>query len=370
MGMGEIVDAHAHAVFAGVERLSLDLTAARSVEETLGMIRVAAERSDAPWITGGGWNHELLPEPTRRQLDEIVPDRPVALSDAGHHTLWVNSRALELAGVDRDTPQPHNGRIHLDADGDPTGYLNETAAELVGRVIPPATEDEMYAGLRNAQEYLWSLGITGWHEAILGEYNGKADATPAYLRAIAEATLRSDTSGALWIAPGLREDDVPALVGRFVERRGSNARAGFATSTAKAMIDGVPHGETAALLAPYCNHDDGFAGELHFDEGAIRAFVAQLDDTCAPGAATAAAFVADAATGSVTELERAIGGIAVEWYADGKLAIAGDHGVTIVPLDGSSPTPLADADGLASPRRKPQCSPEPVGEEPLDDEAP
>ncbi|WP_157007460.1 amidohydrolase [Agromyces laixinhei] len=271
------VDAHAHAAFAGVERLSIDLTAASSVEETLELIRAGAERSDAEWLTGGGWSHELFPMPTRQQLDAIVNDRPVALSDAGHHTLWVNSKALELAGVDRNTPQPHNGRIHLDEHGDPTGYLNETAAELVGRIIPPATEDEIYAGLLNAQEYLWSIGVTGWHEAILGEYNGKADCTPAYLRAIREETLKSETSGALWIAPSLREQDVPALVDRFIALRERNAAAGLVTTTAKAMIDGVPHGETAALLEPYCNHGDGFAGELHFDEPTIRAFVAALD---------------------------------------------------------------------------------------------
>ncbi|MET0813538.1 MAG: amidohydrolase [Microbacterium sp.] len=272
------VDAHAHAAFAGVERLSIDLTPARTVEETLELIRVGADESDAEWLTGGGWSHELFPMPTRHQLDEIVPDRPVALSDAGHHTLWVNTKALELAGIDRDTPQPHNGHIHLDSGGDPIGYLNETAAELVGRHIPPATDAEMYAGLLNAQEYLWSLGVTGWHEAILGGYNGKADCTPGYLQAIAEGTLTSDTSGALWITPGLEHHEVADLVRRFVELRERNAAAGFATSTAKAMIDGVPHGETAALLEPYCNHgDDGFTGEMHFDEETVFELVRALD---------------------------------------------------------------------------------------------
>ena len=130
------VDAHAHAAFAGVERLSIDLSRARTVDETLELIRAGAERSDAEWLTGGGWNHDLFPLPTRQQLDALVPDRPVALSDNGHHTLWVKSKALGIAGVDRSTPQPHNGHIHLDDAGDPIGYLNETAAELVGRVDP------------------------------------------------------------------------------------------------------------------------------------------------------------------------------------------------------------------------------------------
>ncbi|MEJ6488934.1 amidohydrolase [Leucobacter sp. USCH14] len=282
------VDAHVHAAFAGVERLSCDLSGAGTPEETFALIREAAAAGGAggadpdSWITGGGWSHELFPNPTRDQLDAIVVDRPIALSDAGHHTLWVNSRALELAGVTRETPQPPNGRIVVDAEGEPTGYLNETAAELVGRVIPPATDDEIAAGLLDAQQHLWSLGITGWHEAILGEYNGKADCTAAYRRAIADGRLPSRVSGALWIAPGLEEADVPALVDRFVRLRSENAAAGFATSTAKAMIDGVPHGGTAALLEPYCSHGDGSGadagvGELHFSEAAVQAFVQQLD---------------------------------------------------------------------------------------------
>jgi hypothetical protein len=100
-------------------------------------------------------------------------------------------------------------------------------------------------------------------------------------------------------------------------------------------------------------------------DGTQLAFVAQLSDTCAPSVATAAAFVADGATGNVHELERAIGGIAVEWYGERRVAIAGDHGVSLVVLDGSAAVALTGADGLASPRRKPKCSPEPVIEEPI-----
>jgi hypothetical protein len=103
-------------------------------------------------------------------------------------------------------------------------------------------------------------------------------------------------------------------------------------------------------------------------DGTQLAFVAQLSETCAPGLATAAAFVADGATGTVQELERATTGIAIEWYADRKLAIAGDHGVSIVALDGGAATPLAGADGLATPRWRPKCVPEPIIEEPIVDD--
>lgn len=274
------VDAHAHAVFAGVERLSLDLTPAGSVEETLALIaRAAAELDRAgagdAWLVGGGWAHELLPHPTRQMLDAIVPDRPVALSDAGHHTLWANSRALEIAGIDRDTPQPANGHVYHDEHGDPTGYLNEGGVELLAPFIPAATVAEMTDGLLEAQRFLWSLGVTGWHEAILGEFNGKADCTPAYRAAVADGSLRSRVSGALWIPAGTTVADVPALVERFERRRAENEAAGLPSSTCKAMVDGVPQGETAALLDPYCSHPH--SGELHIDAETMRELAIRLD---------------------------------------------------------------------------------------------
>jgi hypothetical protein len=100
------------------------------------------------------------------------------------------------------------------------------------------------------------------------------------------------------------------------------------------------------------------------------AFAAKLADTCKPGEPTAAAFVADGATGTIQEIERATGGIAVDWVAERKLAVAGDSGVTIVDLAGGAPTPLANADGLLAPRKKPKCTPEPEDAEPPEDEEP
>jgi hypothetical protein len=98
------------------------------------------------------------------------------------------------------------------------------------------------------------------------------------------------------------------------------------------------------------------------------AFVAQLDDQCTPASSTAA-FVADAATGQLTELERATGGLAVEWVADRKLAIAGDKGVALASLDGGAPVPIAGASGLAVPRQRPRCTPLPTEAAP-DEEPP
>ena len=103
-------------------------------------------------------------------------------------------------------------------------------------------------------------------------------------------------------------------------------------------------------------------------DGSQLVFVAQLSDTCKPGDATAAAFVADTSTGTARELERATTGIAITWIADRKLAIAGDHGVSLIDIDTSTSTPLADADGILAPRFKPKCVPEIIEEPPVSGE--
>lgn len=273
------VDAHTHAAFAGVERLSLDLTGARSRDETFELITRYAVEAHEEWITGGGWIHELFEHPTRQMLDALVPDRPVALSDAGHHTLWVNSKALEAAGITRETPDPPNGMIHRDEAGEPTGYLNESAANLFNTVIPPASTQMIKAGIRNAQEHLHSIGVTGWHDPTLGEFNGKADATDAYLETLADGTLASLVSGALWVPAGTTVEEVPGLVEQFIERRRRNAAGGLPTSFAKLMVDGVPHGETAALLEPYHSHAEAehFTGATHVTPEALKALVVAMD---------------------------------------------------------------------------------------------
>ena len=110
-----------------------------------------------------------------------IGDRPAFLVNADHHGAWVNSRALALAGIDARTPDPPDGRIERGPDGAPTGTLHEGAMDLVGRLVPPTTHAELVAALLDAQAYLHSLGITGWQDAILGDYANIGDATPAYV---------------------------------------------------------------------------------------------------------------------------------------------------------------------------------------------
>lgn len=134
------VDAHVHAAFAGVERLSLDLTPATTVEETLELIRDAAGSSDAEWLTGGGWDHELLPMPTRHQLDAIVPDRPVALSDAGPPPHTVGELARARAGRGRSRYAAAAQRRHLQGRRRRADRVPERVRGGAGRPDHPSSD--------------------------------------------------------------------------------------------------------------------------------------------------------------------------------------------------------------------------------------
>lgn len=102
--------------------------------------------------------------PSRVDLDRIVPDRPAFFVNRDGHGAWANSRALEVAGITRVTPDPADGRIEHDATGDPTGTLHEGAMEIVRRPIPAPTVDDIAHGLELAQAHLHRLGITAWQD--------------------------------------------------------------------------------------------------------------------------------------------------------------------------------------------------------------
>ena len=122
------IDAHAHPVFAGHQLRRCDLVSAHTQAGYLDIIaRYASDHPDEEWITGGGWEMAAFPGgiPTKGPLDAAVPDRPVYLPNRDGHGAWVNSRALLLAGIDARTPDPPDGRIERDADGEPAGMLQK-----------------------------------------------------------------------------------------------------------------------------------------------------------------------------------------------------------------------------------------------------
>jgi predicted amidohydrolase YtcJ len=169
------VDAHVHPVGGGLERIRCDLSGARTRDDYLAIIgSYAAANPHLPWILGGGWAMSAFPggTPTVLDLDGVVADRPVFLPNRDHHGAWVNSRALELAGVDASTPDPPDGRFERDAGGRPSGTLHEGAMDVVGALVPATEPDELYRGLLAGQAHLHDLGVTGWQDAILGAYAG------------------------------------------------------------------------------------------------------------------------------------------------------------------------------------------------------
>ena len=271
------IDAHAHPVFAGHQLRRCDLRPASTQAGYLDIIaRYARDHPDEEWITGGGWEMAAFPGgiPARQPLDAVVPDRPVFLPNRDGHGAWVNSRALSLAGIDARTPDPPDGRIERDAGGEPAGMLQEGAAALVSRLLPEVTEDDWYAGLLAAQDYLLSLGITGWQDAIIGRAPGEPDPAAAYLRAAGAGTLRVNVVGASWWRRDQGLEQLPDLLNRRV------AADRFRATSVKMMLDGVAENHTAAMLEPYLDGDGCQTGEsgLDFiDPDELPRFVTALD---------------------------------------------------------------------------------------------
>ena len=273
------VDAHVHAVQGGLERIRCDLTEGETRDDYLRIIEEYADaHPDRPWILGGGWAMSAFPggTPTATDLDRIVPDRPVFLPNRDHHGAWVNSRALELAGIRRDTPDPADGRFERDADGHPTGTLHEGAMHAVARLTPQTTDDEYYAALLEGQRHLHSYGVTGWQDAIVGAYAGMDDPGPTYLRAAREDDLTAHVVGALWWDRSRGEEQIADLV----ERRDAYTHGRFRATSVKVMQDGVAENFTAALVEPYldrCGHATTNTGHSFVDPAALRRYVRLLD---------------------------------------------------------------------------------------------
>ncbi|MFF8997363.1 amidohydrolase [Streptomyces achromogenes] len=272
-------DAHIHAVGGGTELAACDLTDTVGAADCLAGIRAYAEtHPDQQWITGSGWSMESFSGglPTRHLLDTVVPDRPVYLTNRDHHGAWVNTRALELAGLGRDTPDPADGRIEREPDGAPSGMLQEGATALVARLIPPVTAADRLDGLLRAQRLLHSLGITGWQDALLGEFNGMPDPSDAYLAAARSGALTARVTGALWWERDRGAEQIPELV----ERRAELTHGRFRAGSVKIMLDGIAENFTAAMTSPYldgCGCATANSGLSFVDPLALRGHVSELD---------------------------------------------------------------------------------------------
>jgi predicted amidohydrolase YtcJ len=160
-----LIDAHAHVMSIGLQALSLDLTGTTSLAEAQEKIRAyAAKFPDRPWIVGSGWNQELWGLgrfPTAAELDAAVGDRPVYMERIDGHAVWVNARALAMAGVTTTTADPAGGRIErLPGGRQPAGVLVDDAQSLVRTHVPPPRPEDLDLALYEAQQILVKRGVT------------------------------------------------------------------------------------------------------------------------------------------------------------------------------------------------------------------
>ena len=272
-------DIHIHPVHSGVSYQQCALFDVEGVELLQQRIKQCAESEPGEWIRGGGWlvtNFAPSGLPDKKLLDEIVPDRPVALKSSDGHSMWVNSLALELAGINADTQDPAGGRIDRYPNStEPSGSLQETSAmNLVHIVEPELTQKELEAGLAYSRDHLHSLGITAVQDAMLKLTTGDAYfGLPAYLALEERGELNLHVINAMyWQNDISLEEQLPA----FLKARDESTP--YIHNTAiKIWQDGVIETETAALLEPYLNRGDQFVGELLNEPAVLNEAVAALD---------------------------------------------------------------------------------------------
>lgn len=271
-----LIDAHNHMLLTGLQGRLANLGGARSVAEVLERVaRWAAEHPDARWVVSSeGWHVDDLAErrhPTREELDRICPDRPVFLPRVGH-TAAVNSRALELAGVGADTPDPQGGAIERGPDGrQPTGLLIEQPARrLVADHMPPLSRAERIAALREVQARYHAAGLVRVQEPA-----SDADELDAYQALHAQGGLTMRVTAMPVVGGG-------AAAAAALERvRGLGVRTGFGDERLmlgglKVFLDGGASLGTAYLREEWPGRP-GYRGELV----ASPELLEQVAETCA-----------------------------------------------------------------------------------------
>lgn len=238
-------DAHIHMALGGLNLAGCDMSDARSAEEVISRLTEhVAQNPDLPWITGSGWYRELFPYPegpTKEMLDAIVSDRPAFITPFDMHGVWVNSKALEMAGIDASSPDPETGYFRRDADGNLTGMLEEGASELIRAIMPKTTHEDLVAALLRAQDHAMALGITSVQDAAVGTAFGMPDSLEAYADAISAGSFKMRLTAALWWDPQRGVEQIPELVARRTRLESVAGPDRVRADTVKVMVDGLDH---------------------------------------------------------------------------------------------------------------------------------
>lgn len=265
-------DCHIHFMDGSLGLTRVDLNDAKTVVEIQKRFKAYADsHPQEPWIQGMGWTYPTFKPsglPDKKVLDEVVPERPVYLVAFDGHSSWANSKALAMAGIDRNTPDPPNGKIVRDENGDATGALKEAAGDLIDRKIPKPTRAERLDALRKGIHAANKVGLVRVHSAGQDfEYLDLYDE----LRQHGELTLRFYVAYFL-DPPGLTPDINQKIDGARAKYRDEWISGGVV----KTMLDGVVEAHTAAMLAPYTD-DPSQSGKLFWDPDQYKATVGDLD---------------------------------------------------------------------------------------------
>jgi len=266
------VDCHIHFMDGSMGLTRVDLNDAKTVAEIQKRVKEYAESHlQEPWITGMGWTYPTFGPsalPDKKILDDVVPTRPVYLVAFDGHSSWANSKALQMAGITRETPDPPNGKIVRDEKGEATGALKESAGDLVARVMPKATREERLAALRLGIHEANKFGLSRVHSA--GQDFEWLDLYDE-LRRNGQLTLR------FYIAYFLDPPELtPDAIEKIEQARRTYHDDWISGGVVKTMLDGVVEAHTAAMLAPYSD-DPSQTGKLFWDPAKYTQAVAELD---------------------------------------------------------------------------------------------
>ena len=266
------VDAHAHASQAMDLVGNISLYDGETLADYIQSISDFVEKNpDRAFYRGSGWGDTFFTSlgPEKISLDNILPDRPIALISYDGHSMWVNSTTLEQAGINRETKDPDGGKIERNPDtGEPSGTLRETAFKLVEDVIPDHSLEERKNALMEYQKMAAKTGITLTHDPMLD-----TESITAYNELAGEGNLKMRFRGSITLEA---DQDIKTQVDLVVAEKEKNSHPYFQTLSAKIFVDGVIEGGTAYLLEPYAHRPD-FRGEPIWGPKLLNDICALLD---------------------------------------------------------------------------------------------
>jgi predicted amidohydrolase YtcJ len=266
------LEAHAHASSTTELVCAVDITSQLSLDGYLKTIKeFVGSHPGLKMLKGAGWRNTVFSNdgPKKEDLDLISCDIPIAIWSEDHHSVWANSKALQLAGITKNTPSPDGG-IQKNADGEPTGTLRESAGIFIMNELPEFTVEEYETGIKAYQEMAHSLGYTAFFDPWLYL---NSNAIKAYKNLAAKNELHCRVRGAYYGDPAKGA----AQVGEFTEnRKTDNAGELFQISAVKIFADGVVEGNTAYLLEPYADQSD-FRGKPIWDPDDLSQMCAALE---------------------------------------------------------------------------------------------